>query len=136
MTDPVAERDAGVMAADIGLMRWDWEHDGMCQDAGGRFVRYEAAAAALAAKDAALEHVSSHWRAEIAALAAEKARGDGLAEALQPFADALDDIDFADDAIKDNWSIWERPEAMGLTVGHLRAAKRAALSVQPEETNP
>lgn len=42
--------------------------------------------------------------------------------ALEPFADAAEDLNVSDDAL---WSIWERPEAMNITVGHLRAAAQA-----------
>ncbi len=61
---------------------------------------------------------------------AEKAEAerDALKAALAPFAEALDEDDFADERLLDRDEIWEHPVAMRITFKHLRDAKRAALS--------
>ena len=44
--------------------------------------------------------------------------------ALKPFAEA-DDLEDAQDC----WNIWEHPAAMNITIGNLRAAKAALISI-------
>ena len=41
-------------------------------------------------------------------------------EVVKPFAEAAQDIEDTDE---DRWEIWERPEAMNITVGDLRRAR-------------
>lgn len=43
-------------------------------------------------------------------------------EALEPFAEAADDLD---DNAQDQHDIWEHPASMNITIGNLRAARRA-----------
>lgn len=57
-----------------------------------------------------------------------KAERDALKAALAPFAEALDEDDFADERFLDRDEIWEHPVAMRITFKHLRDAKRAALA--------
>lgn len=56
--------------------------------------------------------------------------------ALQPFADAAEDLD--DETDLDRHHLWESPAAMNITAGHLRIAHAAlaALSRQGEVTAP
>ena len=55
------------------------------------------------------------------ALRQQAARIAELEAALRPFAEAADDLDEHAD---DKHHIWEAPAAMGITAGHLRAAKK------------
>ena len=64
-------------------------------------------------------------RTVLAAVDERDARIAKLEAALKPFADSWDD-----DEAEDRWELWERPEAMCITIGDLRRA-RAALEQKP-----
>lgn len=53
---------------------------------------------------------------------------DGVEAALRPFAEAAENLDESD---LDRYSIWEHPAAMCITVGNLRAAKKALAGWPP-----
>lgn len=103
--------------------------DGMCLNRDGMpcnpFVKRAVARHTIKALEYGITHgfiVSPPWiatdqSARIAEL--EAALAEAMA-ALEPFAAAGYGIE-ADD--EDRWEIWERPEAMNITVGHLRRAR-------------
>lgn len=124
----------------VGLTRYDpdvtpqgnilWE-----EVAGGDWVKVDDATAALAAKEAVRRKSdeigamkAEQYVAERKAHEETKAERDALKAALAPFAEALDEDDFADERLLDRDEIWEHPVAMRITFKHLRDAKRAALS--------
>jgi hypothetical protein len=47
--------------------------------------------------------------------------------ALEPFAEACDDLDESD---KDKWHIWEHPAALNISIADLRAARRTLASLR------
>lgn len=57
-----------------------------------------------------------------AKLEAAEAERDALRKALEPFAEAAEDLE---DDHRDNSPIWEAPAAMGIDARHLRAARKA-----------
>lgn len=72
--------------------------------------------------------------AECRALRREKAaalaRAERLEKALEPFAEAADNLE---NSTRDSDHLWESPEAMMLSAGDLRAAKAAIASPAPVE---
>ncbi len=63
-------------------------------------------------------------RMQAAQLRDMRASNAAIIEALAPFVDALDD--WGDDtAYLDRSNIWEHPVALGITIGDLRAARKA-----------
>lgn len=97
-------------------------------DPEGKWVRHDDATAALAAKEAEAKHWHECWMAEQDLRDKDRAERDARKAALAPFAEALDEDDFADERLLDRDEIWEHPVAMRITFKHLRDAKRAALS--------
>ncbi len=70
---------------------------------------------------ALLDEAAAALAAERAAHAETKRERDEALRALEPFADAADDLE---DDHKDTSSIWECPAAVNIDAGHLRAARR------------
>jgi len=77
----LSERQRGETA--VGLTRWDWEYNGMSEDATGLFVRHEDAAAALAAEKARGEAEAELRATAWARVEAAEAQRDTLKTALE-----------------------------------------------------
>ena len=112
--------DAQTEARAIETVR-DWLNGG-CSSWGLPSQQIETLLTALAAKDAELAVLRAELNdcaSEIHELRAQLAEA---RKALEPFADAADDLE---DDHKDTSSIWECPAAVNIDAGHLRAARRA-----------
>lgn len=82
------------------------------------------------AAEAAYDKLLTTWNESRDRHLAAEARAERAEAALRPFANALDPND---DREPDDWDLWEAPEALDITIGHLRAA-RAVLSNKTGES--